>query len=414
MVSTEKEKGTTRENIMNRIGLLKNIVKEYSWGSYTAIPKLLGKRLPYDKPQAELWMGAHFSGSSMVRTDGGWESLFGLIKKYPDEILGKDCAKKYGGELPFLFKVIAASEPLSIQAHPNRTLAMDGFKRENRLGIPLDSFRRNYKDQNHKPECVCALTGFEALCGFRNVSETVLLLKKACPVTLKKQIYQLKNNMDSSGLKSFFTSVMTINSDRKKSVVSEAFQNAGIFADENPAFKWVSVIAGKYPSDISALAPLFLNYVYLEPGQAMFLQTGQLHSYLEGVALELMTGSDNVIRGGLTPKQVDVQELLKIVKFKKIKSGIILPEKNRNESIYRTPAGEFVLSAINVANGETYTSSENRSVEIILCIEGRAVIAGSEDDIFNMAKGKSVIIPASVKKYSISGKATLYKATVPL
>ena len=399
---------------MNRIGLLKNIVKEYSWGSYTAIPKLLGKRPPYDKPQAEVWIGAHISASSMVKSGSKWEALKDLIDKYPDEFLGKECAKKYGGQLPFLLKIIAAKEPLSIQAHPNRTMAKKGFKRENRLGIPLDSSGRNYRDNNHKPECLCAISGFEALCGFRRVSETVLLLKKACPETLKKQINELKNNTNPSGLKSFFTSVMTMDNDRKKSVVSEAFRNAGIFADENPAFKWVSVIAGKYPSDIGAIAPLFLNYVYLEPGQAMFIQTGQLHTYLEGVALELMADSDNVIRGGLTPKHVDVQELLNIVKFKQLKTGIILPEKNRNESIYKTPAGEFVLSAINVTNSETYTSPEKRSVEIILCIEGRAVIAGSEDDKFNMAKGKSVIIPASVKKYGISGKATLYKAAVPL
>jgi len=399
---------------MNRIGLLKNIVKEYSWGSYTAIPKLLGKRPPYDKPQAEVWIGANISASSMVKTGSKWEVLKDLIDKYPDEILGRECTKNYGGQLPFLFKIIAASEPLSIQAHPNRTWAKEGFNRESKLGIPLDSFRRNYKDENHKPECVCALTGFEALCGFRGVHETILLLEKACPGTLKKQINELKNDTDPSGLKSFFTSVMIMHNDRKKRVVSEAFRNAGIFADENPAFKWVSVIAGKYPSDIGAIAPLFLNYIYLEPGQAMFIQTGQIHTYLEGVALELMADSDNVIRGGLTPKHVDVRELLNIVKFKQLKTGIILPEKNRNESIYGTPAGEFVLSAINVTNSETYTSPEKRSVEIILCIEGRAVIAGSENDKLNIAKGKSVIIPASVKKYSISGKATLYKASVPL
>lgn len=399
---------------MKRIGLLKNIVKEYSWGSYTAIPKLFGKRPPYDKPHAEVWIGAHISASSMVKTGSKWEALKDLIDKYPDEILGKECAKKYGGQLPFLFKIIAAKEPLSIQAHPNLLQAVKGLKRENSLGIPLDSSGRNYRDNNHKPECLCAITGFEALCGFRGVSETVLLLKKACPGTLKKQISELKNNTDPSGLKSFFTSVMTMDNDRKKSVVSEAFQNTGIFADENPAFKWVSVIAGKYPSDIGAIAPLFLNYVYLEPGQAMFIQTGQLHAYLEGVALELMADSDNVVRGGLTPKHVDVQELLNIVKFKQLKTGIILPEKYRNENIYRTSAGEFVLSAINVTNSETYTSPEKRSVEIILCIEGRAVIVGSEDDKFDMAKGKTVIIPASVKKYSISGKAILYKAAVPL
>ena len=119
---------------MNRIGLLKNIVKEYSWGSYTAIPKLLGKRPPYDKPQAEVWIGAHISASSMVKTGSKWEALKDLIDKYPDEILGKECAKKYGGQLPFLFKIIAASEPLSIQAHPNRLQAKKGLKRENRSG----------------------------------------------------------------------------------------------------------------------------------------------------------------------------------------------------------------------------------------------------------------------------------------
>lgn len=409
-----KERNTVKENIMNRIGLLKNIIKEYSWGSYTAIPRLLGKRPPYDKPQAELWMGAHPSASSLVKTGRKWEALRGLIDKYPDEILGKECAKKYGRELPFLFKIIAAKEPLSIQAHPDLLQAGRGFKRENRLGISLDSFDRNYRDNNHKPECLCAITGFEALCGFRDVSETVLLLKKACPVTLKKQVNELETNIGPSGLKSFFTSVMTMDHNKKKRVVSEALRNAGIHAGKNPAFKWVSVIAGKYPADIGAIAPLFLNYVHLEPGQAMFLQAGRLHSYLEGVALELMADSDNVVRGGLTPKHVDVPELLNIVKFEQLKTGIILPEKNRNESIYRTPAGEFVLSVINLNKSEKYTGPEKRSVEILLCIKGRAVISGPDDDRLIMTKGKSVIIPASVKKYHISGKSTLYKATVPL
>jgi len=399
---------------MNKIELLKNIIKEYSWGSHTAIPELLGKKTPCDKPQAELWIGAHPLASSMVKTGRKWESLSDLIKKYPYEIHGKKCAKKYGGQLPFLFKVIAASEPLSIQAHPNLLQAKKGFKRENRLGISLDSFNRNYKDENHKPECVCALSDFEALCGFRSVSEIVFLLTKACPRTLNKQLSELKTNPNPFGLKAFFTNVMTMDFDRNKSVISEATDNAGIFADENPAFKWVLVLAGKYPSNIGVIAPLFLNYVYLKPGQAMFLPAGELHAYLKGVALELMANSDNVIRGGLTLKHVDVGELTNILRFRSLKNKIILPKKNKKEGIYKTSAEEFVLSVISVNKDNAYTGSEKRNVEIILCIEGKAVITGSEEDKFNIAKGKSVIIPASVKKYCIRGKATLYKAAVPL
>lgn len=397
---------------MKRIGLLRNIVKEYSWGSYTAIPKLLGKKTPCDKPQAELWIGAHPLASSMVKTGGKWEPLSDLIKKNPSEILGKKCAEKYGAELPFLFKIIAASEPLSIQAHPNLSHAKKGFKSEKRLGIPPDSFYRNYKDENHKPECVCALSDFEALCGFRPVSEILFFLKKTCPVTLKKQIDELKKNPNPSGMRSFFTNVMTMDFNRNKNIISEATEKSRIFADENPAFKWVLALAGKYPSDIGVISPLFLNYVCLKPGQAMFLPAGELHAYLNGVALELMANSDNVIRGGLTAKHVDIEELSNILRFKSMKNRVILPEKNKNEGIYKTPSKEFMLSLISVCKDKVYTGSQGRSAEIILCIGGKAVISSSGNNRIIISRGDSVIIPASVKRYCIEGKATLYKASV--
>jgi len=399
---------------MKRIGLLKNIVKEYSWGSYTAIPRLLGKRSPCDKPQAELWMGAHHSGSSMVKTGGKWEPLSDLIKKNPADILGKKCAEKYGGELPYLFKVIAASEPLSIQAHPNLSQAKNGFKRENSFGISLDSFKRNYKDRNHKPECICALSDFEVLCGFRPFSEIVSLLTKTCPGTLKKQLIALKKNPNSSGLKSFFTNIMTMDFDRNKKVISEATENSRTFADENPAIKWVFTLAVKYPSDIGIIAPLFLNCICLKPGQAMFLPAGELHAYLNGVALELMANSDNVIRGGLTKKHIDLRELSNIVNFRSHQVRIILPLKKRNEYIYKTQAREFTLSKICVDSGKTYTGSQRRNAEIILCTEGKSVITGPEGDRLNVSQGKSIIVPASVKIYRIDGKATLFKSQTPL
>jgi len=398
---------------MNRIRFLKNIIKEYSWGSYTAIPKLLGIKPPYDKPQAELWMGAHPSGSSMIRTEVGWENLSGLIRKYPGKILGKNCAKKYGEELPFLFKVIAASEPLSIQAHPNRAMAKEGFMRENRQGIPFDSSKRNYKDENQKPELVCALTDFEVLCGFRKVSDIVVLFKKVCPKSLAKAITALGNKPDSSGLKIFFSYLMRMGSDRKKRVLSEAAGNVRKFTYDEPAYGRVAQFIEKYPSDIGTLSPLYLNLFRLNPGQAIFLPAGLLHAYLEGVALEVMAGSDNVIRGGLTQKHIDLRELLNIVNFRDRRVKVILPVKKRDEYIYKTPAREFTLSKISIDRGRTYAGSQRRNAEIILCTEGRAVITGSEGDPLNMSQGKSVIVPASVKSYRIDGEAILYKARTP-
>jgi len=397
---------------MNKIALLKNIIKEYPWGSHTAISELLGKKTPSDKPQAEMWMGAHPLASSMVKTGGKWESLSDLIRKNPDEILGSRCAKKYGGQLPYLFKIIAAAEPLSIQAHPNLLQAKKGFKRENRLGISLDSFNRSYKDENHKPECICAVSDFEALCGFRAVSEILFLLTKACPVALEKEIAGLESNKNRHGLKSFFTALMKMDCARNKKVISEAAENSGTLADEDPAYKWVLALAGKYPSNIGAVAPLYLNYVHLRPGEAMFLPAGELHAYLNGVALELMANSDNVIRGGLTAKHVDVEELSNILRFRSVKNRIILPEKDKNKGIYKTPAEEFVLSVISVQKNNGYNGSERRNIEIILCIEGKAVISCSENSRLKISKGESVIIPASAKGYCIEGKATLYKAAV--
>lgn len=399
---------------MNGIGLLKNIVKEYSWGSYTAIPRLLGKRPPYDKPQAELWMGAHPSGSSMIKTESGWKSLSDLIKKYPDEILGKDCVKKYGAELPFLFKILAASQPLSIQAHPNRTQAKEGFRRENSQGIPPDSFSRSYKDENHKPELVCALTDFEALCGFRKISDIIFFFKKACPETLGRATAGLKKSPDPSGLRRFISGLMKMNGDRKKRIISEAAKNAARLAPDEPAFGRTTQLIESHPDDIGALSPFYLNLVRLSPGQAIFLPARQLHAYLEGAALELMAGSDNVIRGGLTQKHIDPGELFKIMNFRSHRVNIILPEKKRNEYIYKTPAREFALSMISIDGRRGYAGSRRRNAEIILCAEGKAVITCMKGERLNVSRGKSFIVPASAKDYRIDGNATLYKAQIPL
>ena len=170
---------------MKTIGILKNTVQDYAWGSLTAIPELLGQPAT-GSPQAELWMGAHPKAPSQVYHDGKWESLLQVIEAHPADVLGKEAAEKFGGKLPYLFKVLAAAKPLSIQAHPNSHQAKEGFARENRLGISLMASNRNYKDDNHKPECICALTRFWGMNGFRRIPEITKYLGSLCRDVLER------------------------------------------------------------------------------------------------------------------------------------------------------------------------------------------------------------------------------------
>ena len=400
---------------MRTIKLLKNTVQNYAWGSPTAIPELLGERNPSHEPRAELWMGAHPKASSFVNYNGQWLPLTELIARYPREILGNDVALKFGNKLPYLFKVLAAAKPLSIQAHPSLNQAKEGFERETDQGIDIDAPNRNYKDDNHKAECICALSPFWAMYGFRNIPDILGMLGKNCPVGLAAELDLLKNQPDSRGLKRFFTDLMTMDSQRQKRVVDEAVQNAHRYSEEDSAFHWMTRLSNEYPSDIGIFAPLLLNLIELKPGEALFLPAGELHAYLEGVGMELMSNSDNVLRGGLTPKHIDVPELLKVLNFKPRPVNILeAVKKNKNERVYASEADEFVLSVVSASAGSPYQSTESRSVEIMLCIEGTAYLKDNgTQEIINIKKGESAIIPAAVIGYSITGDALIYKAAVP-
>ena len=399
---------------MRTIKLLKNTVQNYAWGSPTAIPELLGEQNPSHEPRAELWMGAHPKAPSFVNYDGHWLSLAELIARYPQEILGNTVALAFDNKLPYLFKVLAAAKPLSIQAHPSLNQAKEGFGRENDQGIAMDAPNRNYKDDSHKPECICALSPFWAMYGFRNIPEILALMGKSCPVALAGELDLLKKRPDPAGLKRFFTGLMTMDSPRQNQLVDEAVQNAQQYSDEDIAFHWMTRLSNEYPTDIGVLAPLLLNLIELKPGEALFLPAAELHAYLEGVGLELMANSDNVLRGGLTPKHIDVPELLKVLSFEPRPVNILKAvKKNKNEQIYASEADEFVLSVISAAAGSPYRSSESRSVEIMLCTEGTADLKDNgTQEIINIKKGDSAIIPAAVTSYSIAGDALIYKAAV--
>lgn len=401
---------------MQTIAILKNTIQEYAWGSLTAIADLLGISSPTNTPQAELWMGAHPKAPSRVMSDGKWISLIELIEKHPADILGKTVALKYNNTLPYLFKVLAAAKPLSIQAHPDLKQAREGFCRENALEIPLNAPQRNYRDDNHKPECICALTPFWALCGFRKISTIITYFRTLCPRGLTDELAGLTANQTPEGLKTFFSKLMALDAGRRKKVTVEAISHVRKRVRDETAYQWILNLSNEYPDDIGIFSPILLNLICLEPGQAIFLGAGQLHAYLDGVGIELMANSDNVLRGGLTPKHVDVPELLNVLDFDEREVTLLEPiEKDNYERVYSCPAEEFVLSMISLVENQSYFSTSGRSVEILLCTAGAAELMDNHScNILSLKKGVSVIVPAAVKGYKIKGKATIYKAAVPV
>lgn len=419
---------------------LKNEIMEYAWGSDTAIQELLSRETSLtQKPWAELWMGAHPKAPSLAEYDGRDISLIDLIELFPEKILGKKTAEKFKNSLPCLFKVLAAEKPLSIQAHPGKEIAKQGFERENSLSIPLNAKNRNYKDRNHKPECICALTPFWAMCGFKIISDIISLVREFCPCSLENEIGKLSKQPDEKGLKIFFQSI--IESKSKDRIIAEAAMQTEDWQAEKMtdghfdtkalsnltsenleienskiAALWIKKLYDEYPADIGVISPLFLNLVRLEPGQALFLPAGRLHSYLQGTGIELMANSDNVLRCGLTPKHIDVDELMSVLDFTPESPRILKSEQiNENESVYLTPTEEFLLSALDIDNQKKEdTFFKSRSVEILLCTEGSAIITTSNpEDEIQIQKGDSVLVPYDCREYGIRGKAVFYKASVP-
>ncbi len=394
---------------------LENVVQPYAWGSTSAIADLLGEPSPAREPQAELWMGTHPKGPSMVVHGEDRIPLQQLIEQRPVETLGKDVAVRFGKTLPYLFKVLAAARPLSIQAHPSKHQAVSGFLRENREGKALDAPDRNYRDDNHKPEIICALTPFWGLNGFRPAAAAADLLAPVCPHELHDAFRELKNNQEE-GIKNFFQAMMSLSADKRQAAAREVLDKAMPLADTLPLYQWMVHLARAYPADMGVLSPALLNLICLEPGQAMYLPAGQLHAYLDGVGIELMANSDNVLRGGLTPKHVDVQELLRVVRFEETSVNILDPGPVRSaESGYDCPAEEFSLSVIRLRKGQPFVSPSIRSVEILLCTAGEGRLeTGGQGEQLTVKKGNSFLVPSGLESYAACGNVTLYKASVPL
>ena len=353
-------------------------------------------------------MGAHPSAPSHVLTGNGTTALDALVARDPAAILGPEVAARYDGVLPFLMKVLAAAEPLSIQAHPSRAQARAGFARESAAGIPLDAPHRNYRDANHKPELLCALTPFAALERFRAPSEVADRMEALGARDLQAVLDALR----AEGLGAFFHELMSLADEARQRVLTAARRAAQGSSD--PALSWVERLATAHPGDLGALAPLYLNLVMLEAGEALYLSAGELHSYLGGVGIELMANSDNVLRGGLTEKHVDLPELMSTLSFEhgpveRLRAEEVVTGERR----YRTPADEFALSVLAVDPHQSYESAPERNVEILLCTQGTCRLSDrAGESNLEVRQGDSVLLPAALGAYRVEGEGLIYRAQV--
>ncbi|MGW5737693.1 MULTISPECIES: mannose-6-phosphate isomerase, class I [Streptomyces] len=379
---------------------LTNTIRPYAWGSTTAIAELLGVE-PTGEPQAEMWMGAHPGAPS--RTGRG--PLDEVIDEDPARELGRAAVARFGPRLPFLLKLLAAGAPLSLQVHPDLEQAREGYEDEESRGVPIDAPHRNYKDANHKPELICALTEFDGLCGFRDPVEAADLLAGLGVDSLKPYVDLLHAKPQEGALREVLTAVLTADPEQMAATVTEVTTAAERLGG---AYAPYAGIAHHYPGDPGVIAAMLLNHVRLQPGEALFLGAGVPHAYLDGLGVEIMANSDNVLRCGLTPKHVDVPELLRIVRFEATEPGILRPEATPDgEEVYDTPIDEFRLSRFVLPEGAASHDLTAATPQILLCVAGSVRVG----DAGELAPGQSVFVPAE-EKTEVSGVGTVFRATV--
>jgi mannose-6-phosphate isomerase len=398
---------------MNR---LLNTVRPYAWGSTTAIPELLGTP-PTGEPQAELWMGAHPGAPSRVDRGAGPVPLDTLIDADPTAELGDAAVKRFGPRLPFLFKVLAAGAPLSVQVHPDLDQAKAGYADEEARGVPLDAPHRNYKDANHKPEMLVALSPFDGLCGFRRPTEAADLIDALGVGALAPYADILRAHPEDQALREVLAAVLGADPAAMADTVHAAAEAAARLAatpgtPHAADYAAYAKAAHSFPGDRGVIAAMLLNHVRLQPGEALYLGAGVPHAYLDGLGVEIMANSDNVLRCGLTPKHIDVPELLRIVRFEADDPAVLRPEAAPDgEELYAAPIDEFRLSRYVLAPGSDPRALEPGTPQILLCTAGQASLRAQDGTVLTLDRGESCWIPAG-ERTELSGDGTVFRATV--
>jgi mannose-6-phosphate isomerase len=379
--------------------VLENPIQPYSWGSRTAIASMQRRPTPSAGPEAELWIGAH----PVAPSRAAGQTLESLISTSPEALLGPRVVQRFGARLPFLLKVLAAETPLSLQAHPSQAQAEEGFDDEEKRGVARTAATRNYKDRSHKPELLCALTPFDALCGFRPIAPTLALLDA---LGLSVEMSALRKDPTANGLKRIFHAWMSLPKEQGAALAERVAAGAKTLeGDFYEARRWLLDLARLYPGDPGIAGATLLNVIRLKPGQAIYLPAGNLHAYLGGVGVEIMASSDNVLRGGLTPKHVDVPELLKVLDFNPLEVRALEATAQGGEHVYETPAPEFRLSRI----AGPFTA-QRWGPDLLLCTEGKATVSAAGKTV-TLESGQAAFIPFSDGPFTCAGAATLYRAT---
>ena len=398
---------------LSKIYHLENPIQNYDWGSRTELSRLFTITNIENNPQAELWIGAHHRAPSLVKINENEKMpLDTMIDKYPDLILGKKIAKQYNNNLPFLFKILTAKKPLSIQTHPDLKTASSGFDAENSCGVAMDD-NRNYKDPNHKPELIYALTEFNALYNFKTPENIINSILSINSKILRKLIKYLEIKDQKEALKKFYSKLMHLNLSDKSLIVSEIIQQLSQDSS-NSEFVIIQYLNQFYPEDFGILAPLYMNHIKLLPGDCMFIESGEIHSYLNGSGFEIMANSDNVIRGGLTNKHIDFNELIKVLNFNFNLPKEIAVELSDNEMVktIQPQVNEFGMSILKLT--DTQYQFQPLSTEMWFCSLGNPIISDlSAENKTVLKPGEALLIPASLDSITLEGVGEIVRIFIP-
>lgn len=396
---------------MHSLYKLQGVVQHYGWGGSQFIPELIGQENGVQKPFAEYWLGAHPAAPSQIM-NGENLSLNEAIQLAPEHFLGNRVKASFGA-LPYLFKILDVKQMLSIQVHPSLESAKKGFADENEKSIPVSAPHRNYKDQNHKPELMAALSDFWLLHGFKS-EEGIENIFAEVP-----ELSGLRSEFKGGNYKKLYEAVMTMPQQQVDKILSPLVQrimplyDAGKLTKSSEHFWAVRAVKtfcrdGHYDRGIFSI--YFFNLLHLEEGEGIYQPAGLPHAYLEGQNVEIMANSDNVLRAGLTDKHIDVPELMKHVKFAPTIPQII-PARKEGEQVYETPAAEFELTRLSLSGAASFISE---SATIVFIYTG-SIVAGTAEKHLELKSGEAALIAAG-HNFTIKpadGVATVFIVTTP-
>ena len=386
-------------------------IQNYEWGAKNEdafIPNFLGEAAELDVPYAEYWIGVHPKAPSEILIENQKYNLVDVIKENSNEILGERIAEKFNNTLPFLLKILSINKALSIQAHPDKSLAK----------LLHTNDPANYPDENHKPEIAIALDNLKAIVGLKEFHEIKLTLENYSEIktlisdeTLN-DLFNSKNSGNNKIIEKLYAQIMNSSKEKLEKCIlllKKRFESKSDLAECESQFL---IQYENYGSDIGLISLLLFNMLNLESGEAIFTPAGIPHAYIKGNIIECMANSDNVVRAGLTPKFKDIKTLTEMLVVDSQKSEVKII-KNEDTIIYKTTAEEFEVSKLNLSN--QIKVNDNSEMFILIILSGEVKISFSNSEII-YKKGETVLIPSILNSFTISGneKSLVYSVCVPV